>query len=194
MALRAGYIGLKKGIAAGISDLISKSSGAKWIKSFGDGLNLSDAGELDLEAASASKIGGVKVGEGLEITEAGVLNVTVSGGADYSTTETDTGTKWTDGKTIYRKVIHSDTAIANGTVLASGVEHIVNAYGSQLYTGSGGSRWYNFPFGGGLRWELFAESHDLKALVTETGFSICDWTFEYTKVTESNSKKKGGTK
>ena len=197
MSLRAGYYGLKKGIISGISDIIKKSSGAKWIKSFGDGLDLTDAGKLELEAATASKFGGVKVGEGLEITENGVLNVTVSGGADYSTDEVDTGTKWTDGKTIYRKVIHSDTAIASGTTLISGVEHVVNAYGSQLYSGgSGSNRWYNFPYGAGIRWELFAESHDLKSLVTDTGFSTCDWVFEYTKVTpaENNTRKKGGIK
>ena len=56
MSLRAGYYGLKKGIISGISDIIKKSGGAKWIKSFGDGLDLTDAGELDLEAASASKM------------------------------------------------------------------------------------------------------------------------------------------
>lgn len=102
MALKAGYIGIKKSMLGLINSLAS----AKLIKSFGDGLNLTSAGKLNMTAATASKIGGVKVGDGLEI-EDGVLKCTVSGGFDFSTSEFDTGLKWIDGGTIHGKVFHN---------------------------------------------------------------------------------------
>lgn len=108
MSLRAGYYGLKKSITAGVIDLISKSSGAKWIKSFGDGLKLSSAGKLSLEAATASKLGAVKVGEGLNISESGVLSSDGSG-YQYSTAKFDTGLKWINGSPVYGKVIENFT-------------------------------------------------------------------------------------
>ena len=181
MALKAGYVGIKKSMLGVISSL----AGAKIVKTIGDGLKLTSAGELSADINT----------ETMEFINGKLSAKTAA--VDYDTDEVDTGAKWTDGKTIYRKVIHSDTAIANGTTLVSGAEHVVNAYGSQLYSGgSGSNRWYNFPYGAGVRWELFAESHDIKALVTDTGFSTCDWVFEYTKVTpaENNIRKKGGTK
>lgn len=74
MALKAGYIGIKKSMLGLINSLAS----AKLIKSFGDGLNLTQAGKLNMTAATASKIGGVKVGEGLSINE-GVLSTNSQG-------------------------------------------------------------------------------------------------------------------
>lgn len=112
MALKAGYIGIKKTMLG----LINSLSSAKLIKSFGDGLNLTNAGKLNMTAATASKIGGVKVGEGLEISD-GVLNVTITGGFDYSSDEFDTGQKWTDGRTIYGKTFHVDTPVQNGELM-----------------------------------------------------------------------------
>ena len=112
MALRAGYYGLKNSVKKALEKLAADTSGMKIIKSFGDGLNLTNAGKLNLTAATASKIGGVKVGEGLEIVD-GALNVTVSGGFDYSTDEVDTGQKWIDGKSIYCKVLENVTTNVN---------------------------------------------------------------------------------
>ena len=104
MALRAGYYGLKNTVKKKLEKLAADTSGMKIIKTIGDGLNLTDAGKLNVKAATASALGGIKVGEGLEIVN-GVLNVTISGGYDYSSSNiVDTGQKWIDGKTIYCRV------------------------------------------------------------------------------------------
>lgn len=113
MALKAGYIGIKKSMLGLINSLAS----AKLIKSFGDGLNLTNAGKLNMTVATASKIGGVKVGDGLAI-EDGVLSCTVTGGFDFSTSEFDTGQKWIDGKTIYGKVFNNQTLPNNAFTLS----------------------------------------------------------------------------
>lgn len=133
MALKAGYIGIKKSMLGLINSLAS----AKLIKSFGDGLNLTSAGKLNMTAATASKIGGVKVGEGLAI-EDGVLNCTVTGGFDYSTDEFDTGQKWTDGRTIYGKTFHIATPTNNGELMQlSEGDLIINIAGSFDFTAGG---------------------------------------------------------
>ena len=75
MALKAGYYGVKKAILGTINSL----AGALVIKSLGDGLELSESGEL---------------------------SCTATGGVDYSTDEQDTGLKWTDGRTVYQKTIN----------------------------------------------------------------------------------------
>lgn len=72
MALRAGYYGIKNVLLKKLQGL----SDALVIKSIGEGLNLSAAGEL---------------------------SNTSTGGLDYSTSEQDTGIKWTDNKHIYQK-------------------------------------------------------------------------------------------
>lgn len=77
MALRAGYYGIKNALLKQLERL----SNALVIKSIGEGLNLSSAGEL---------------------------SNTATGGVDYSTTEQDTGLKWFDGSEIYVKTISSD--------------------------------------------------------------------------------------
>lgn len=131
MALKAGYIGIKKSMLGLINSLAS----AKLIKSFGDGLNLTSAGKLNMTSATASKIGGVKVGEGLEITD-GVLNVTSTGAVDYSTEEVDTGVKWVDGKTIYRKTYNIGNATSTKQLidtLGSELSEVINYFGSWNY-------------------------------------------------------------
>lgn len=172
MALKAGYYGIKKSMLGVIRSL----AGAEVIKSIGDGLDLTSDGNLSVDIDTNT----------MEFNDGKLSAKTAS--ADYDTDEVDTGAKWIDGKPIYRKVIHSDTAIANNTVLVSGVEHVVNAYGAQLYVGDSNNRWYNFPYGAGLRWELYTDSNDVKALVTDSGFSTCDWVFEYTKVTQQKRR------
>lgn len=106
MALRAGYYGLKNSVKKKLEKLAADMAGAKIIKSFGDGLNLTSTGKLNLTAATASKIGGVKVGEGLNISDGGVLSSDGSG-YQYSTTKFDTGLKWTNGSTVYGLVIEN---------------------------------------------------------------------------------------
>lgn len=72
MALRAGYYGIKNA-------LLKKLQG------------LADA--LVIKS----------IGEGLELSEAGELSNTSTGGLDYSTAEQDTGIKWYDNNNIYQK-------------------------------------------------------------------------------------------
>ena len=82
MALRAGYYGIKNALLKKLQGL----SDALVIKSIGEGLDLSAAGEL---------------------------SNTSTGGVDYSTTEQDTGLKWTDGKNIYKKTYRVDLTSDN---------------------------------------------------------------------------------
>lgn len=72
MALRAGYYGIKNALLKKLEALTN----AVVIKSIGEGLDLSAAGEL---------------------------SNTSTGGMDYSTEEQNTGLKWTDGRDIYKK-------------------------------------------------------------------------------------------
>lgn len=74
MALRSGYYGLKNATKKILEKLATDTAGMKIIKSFGDGLSLSNAGKLSVTAATASKMGGFKVGNGLSM-EDGVLSV-----------------------------------------------------------------------------------------------------------------------
>lgn len=128
MALKAGYIGIKKSMLGIINGLAS----AKLIKSFGDGLNLTQAGKLNMTAATTSKIGGVKIGEGLNIND-GVVSVSASCVVDYSSTEVDTGIKWIDGKTIYAKSYFMDSSIpATNTSFdtIADLDNLIDAKGS----------------------------------------------------------------
>ena len=66
---------------------------------------------------------GIKtIGTGLSLSSAGVLSAT--GGIDYSTTEQDTGIKWIDGKTIYKKTIVSSLPNATEKYIPSGISDI----------------------------------------------------------------------
>ena len=78
--------------------LALQTAGMKIIKSFGDGLNLTNAGKLNLTAATANKLGGVKVGDGLSIDD-GVLSAD-NVGTEYATIEFETGEKWLNGQPI----------------------------------------------------------------------------------------------
>lgn len=112
MALRSGYYGLKKSMINTLTTLASQLSGMKVIKSFGDGFNLTSAGKLNMTAAAANKMGGVKVGDLLAIID-GVLSVDLP---DYSITEFNTGRKWIDGKDIFGKVfVPTSGAITKNT-------------------------------------------------------------------------------
>lgn len=103
MALRAGYYGLKNSVKRTLEKLAADMAGAKIIKTIGTGLTLSDAGKLDVEAATDTKLGGVKVGDNLSIDENGVLSASGGSSTSYSTTEYDTGKVWINGKHIYGK-------------------------------------------------------------------------------------------
>lgn len=126
MALRSGYYGLKNVTKKILEKLAADTEGMKIIKSFGDGLSLSDSGELDMTAGSASKIGGFKVGDNLEVDENGALNCTVDGGGIVlSTTEHPVGTY--NGKVLYEKTVTGTLPGGTGSkdfALPSGVTEI----------------------------------------------------------------------
>ena len=111
MALRSGYYGLKNATKKALETLAGQVSGMKIIKSFGDGLNLTSAGKLNLTAAATNKMGGVKVGSRLTITD-GVLSVD---NIEYSTTKFDTGKRWVDGSVIYGIILNNDNPTTSGT-------------------------------------------------------------------------------
>ena len=74
--------------------------------------------------------------------------IAVGGGGAYSTDEVDTGSKWIDGKTIYRKVVEF-TAITNGrandmTIGASGTIGTVIGYRAMGYK-TGKTYYWSFP-------------------------------------------------
>lgn len=81
MALRAGYIGIKKSMLG----LINTLGSAKLIKSVGDGLNLNNSGKLTMTPATTNKIGGVKVGDGLMIEDGYIKVAGAAGGLIYET-------------------------------------------------------------------------------------------------------------
>ena len=132
MALKAGYYGVKKAMSSAIQSMISRFGDALVIKSIGDGLELSEDDELSSEIKSIGdglelSEGGElsaeikSIGEGLALSEEGVLSSTSTGGVDYSNTEQNLGIKWTDGKSVYRKVVRGSGMVipadADGTEL-----------------------------------------------------------------------------
>lgn len=113
MALKAGYMGIKKSMLG----LINSISSAKIIKTIGDGLNLTNAGKLNVTAATASKIGGIKVGSGLSIDD-GVLSAeeVTSWKYDVSGTSYKAGT-YIDSNGVehdVKEVIITKTSLAAG--------------------------------------------------------------------------------
>jgi len=86
--------------------------------------------------ASKSDIKTYSSGDGIEITNDNVINCTVAGGGvEYSTTvESDTGSKWLDGKTIYQKTFQGITDRGTSEfnqfdISSLGVDTIVNLVG-----------------------------------------------------------------
>lgn len=110
MALKAGHQGIKNTLKLALEKLVADTAGMKIIKTIGDGLQLTDAGKLNVKPATDTTIGGIKVGDGLSIDD-GVLSFDGTGVSDYSTEEVDTGVKWIDGKPIYRKTYFKDSSI-----------------------------------------------------------------------------------
>lgn len=100
----------------------SKLGGVK----VGNNLSIDGNGALSapapytLPTASADTLGGVKVGDGLSIAD-GVLSADKQT-VDFSTTETDTGVKWIDGKEIYCKVISGLSISSATTWTTTGVD------------------------------------------------------------------------
>lgn len=89
MALRAGYVGVKKSLLGVINSL----AGAKVVKSIGDGLKLTAAGKLSADINT----------ETMEF-KSGKLSAKATS-INYDTDEVATGNKWIDDKDIYVKVL-----------------------------------------------------------------------------------------
>lgn len=101
MALKAGYKGLKDAFKRKLDELLIDTAGMKIVKTIGDGLDLSDEGELKVLPASDTDLGGVMVGDGLSVDEDGTLSLDgAAGTALVLDTEVDTG-KTYNGKPIY---------------------------------------------------------------------------------------------
>lgn len=119
MALRAGYYGIKKNVLSAISGL----SGAKIIKTIGDGLKLTAAGKLSCDIDTDSMM-----------FKSGKLAAKVSS-TQYATTEFETGEKWINGKEIKGKVFKlKANELQVGTVTSSNVKgHIFTDMGIDDY-------------------------------------------------------------
>lgn len=97
MALRSGYYGLKNATVKAVQKLLSDTSGAKIIKTIGNGLKLTSAGTLSCDIDSDT----------MEFKNGKLAAKT--GGFDFSTDEVNTGQKWIDGKDIFCKVLSNQT-------------------------------------------------------------------------------------
>lgn len=123
MALKAGYIGIKKSMLG----LINSIASAKIIKSIGNGLKLTTAGALSVNIDSDT----MEFKSGKLASKATAL--------DYLTTEQNTGVKWVDGKDIYRKSYSvksniPDSGAAFDTI--TDLDELIDAEGSVVIGGN----------------------------------------------------------
>ena len=115
-----------------------------------------------------------------------VTNVTNN---KYSTEEIIVG-EWIDGKSIYRKVITSESFLPDRTVLVNNVDELINASGSQNWIASNAP--FTYPYyeysGNTTRWlRPIVENNNLIHLVS--GFTSSQVNkhriiVEYTKTTD----------
>lgn len=110
---------------------------------------------------------------------------------DYSTSETDTGKQWIDGKTIYRKVVNFG-AMPNATLknVAHGIttiDTLINIYGSAHNTGTGDRR--PLPHvnisGAGSSIQMVVDNTNIgihSGTTDRTALNECFITLEFTKV------------
>ena len=104
MALKAGYKGIKQVALNALQQFVNKYSDSVVIKTIGDGLELTDEGVLN--------------------------NISSGGGEDFSTTEQDTGIKWIDGSTIYRRVVTGGLTSTSLTIIDGGIiDKVIQIYG-----------------------------------------------------------------
>lgn len=105
---------------------------------------------------------------------------------DYSTSEVDTGQKWTDGKSIYAKVIVLENAVnVNGNAWIENVDTIAgeNCISVVALNTSG----YSFPFGGGFN-NSKLEILNLRTTALENIKTII---CRYTKTEVQQTRKRG---
>lgn len=103
----------------------------------------------------------------------------------YSTDEKMIG-RWIDGKPVYQITLTGATVPASDTVLMSGVDTVVNAFGSQCYSAT--TQDFNFPYIYAnliIRW-IANDGNVLvyRAGTDSTALTNYRWTFQYTKTTD----------
>lgn len=78
------------------------------------------------------------------------ISTQISNIANYSTTETNTGKKWINGKDIYRKVIEFGSLPNNSTKYVrhniSGIQEVINISVISKDTSSSNTTWYSLPY------------------------------------------------
>lgn len=168
MALKAGYIGIKKSMLG----LINNLSGAKVIKTIGDGLVLSDDGTLSTDGA-------------------GLIN--------YSTEEQDTGITWIDGKKIYQKTYNIGNATGTKQLidtLGSDVSDIIDYYGSWNYQLSNQNEYRPLPHFASSTTMVYpivdkADDNKLYMIIaTAANTKDIKLTIRYTKTETNNTQKR----
>ena len=132
MALKAGYVGIKKNILDSLMTLL----GSKVIKTIGNGLTLSEVGALSTDIDTDT----------MEYKN-GKLACIATGGVDYSESEVNTGLKWTDGRDIYMKSGSLTSGITMNdlnTILTGVVADVIIDYkGSEKWSWTDGT--YIYP-------------------------------------------------
>ena len=121
----------------------------------------------------------------IETNQSAITNL-----GNYSTSETDTGKKWTDGKTIYRKVLTANNLGNNASVqIQHGITNLGTLVAANLvWYDTGDNRWYfNFRFDSASIMVRFGGISSTIAYITSIG---TDWStrtsnvkliLEYTK-------------
>lgn len=151
MALRAGYKGIKSDMIDAIKSLISLG-----VKSLGTMFNVSNKGVLTVKKATGSAAGIVQP-DGTTITiDNGIISAEGGGGITYSTTEFDSGMKWTDGRTVYGKTYELETVSSNNQLVDT-LGDIIPIY----YTGM-----YHYQNGADVAYlPLYGGAHDINGWV-----------------------------
>lgn len=100
----------------------------------------------------------------------------------YSTTEYFTGKYWIDGKPIYGIVLEGTSLPSSGTVFLTGIERLINQYGSYV----GGGNQVSIPYNSGsTKVELRVNSSNQLFLQSASVSAVTKYYFcvEYTKST-----------
>lgn len=139
-----------------------------------------------LPIAGAETLGGIKVGDNLTVEEDGTLNAPDPYiPPEYGTDEVDTGMKWIDGKTIYRKVVPCE-ALPNATTknVSSGLTgvNVINMYGFAVYDGV-----VTIPLpyldDVGIYYDIANNNVGIIASIDQSMYTVSYVVLEYTKVT-----------
>lgn len=123
-------------------------------------------------------------------------NTGAGGLKNYSENEIDTGIKWIDGKTIYRRTYSGGAIAAGGSVTlgelnASEVDTLVSMRGAA----SGGGVLMPIPYVFGTSYQIYILAANNAITVGTVGVSVekCSVTAEYTKTADALPVNRLGT-